>query len=39
MISALIERWNQPSLNLFRKLGYQVAESIVYVRKADDPDA
>ena len=39
VISALIERWNQPSLNLFRKLGYQVAESIVYVRKADDPDA
>ncbi len=39
VISALIEGWNEPSLNLFRKLGYQVAENILYVRKADDPDA
>ncbi len=39
VISALIEGWNQPSLNLFKKLGYQVAGDIVYVRKADSPDA
>jgi len=39
VISALILEDNTPSLNLFKKLGYQVGRGVVYVRKAIRPDA
>ena len=39
VIAALILEDNKPSLNLFKKLGYEVGRGVVYVRKALRPEA
>jgi len=39
VISAFITNGNAPSLNLFRRSGYQIVDEMTYVRKKLDPDA
>ena len=39
VISAFITNGNTPSLNLFRRSGYEPATDMTYVRKKLDPDA
>ena len=39
VISAFITNGNDPSLNLFRRSGYQAVTDMTYVRKKLDPDA
>jgi hypothetical protein len=39
VISAFIVNGNGPSLNLFRRSGYDTVEGMTYVRKKLDPDA
>jgi len=38
ILAALIDRGNEPSMNLFRGSGYELSEDILYVRKKLDPD-
>jgi ribosomal protein S18 acetylase RimI-like enzyme len=38
VIAALIEPQNEASLELFRKLGYEDASGLHYVRKKDSPE-
>ncbi len=35
IISALVEKENEPSLNLFRKCGYKISNDVIYVSKRD----
>ncbi len=39
VISAFVTNGNGPSLNLFRRSGYQTVTDMTYVRKKLDPDA
>jgi N-acetylglutamate synthase len=39
VIAALIVRGNDPSVNLFRRSGYEIGSDLLYVRKKLDPDA
>jgi len=38
ILAALIDRGNEPSMNMFRRSGYELSEGILYVRKKLDPD-
>ena len=39
VISAFIVKGNEPSVNLFRRSGYETVDDMWYVRKKLDPDA